>query len=686
MIGLDEVIVYVQDGRQFSFRPVGRTPEWKLDNRFGRVEIIQKKENGVTAVFLDISLKEGEIDAEKGISVRLMSSNCSRFLAQYRHKEYWCSPCWPERLEQVPGETQALLWNEEEEYGFFLPVCGEQYKAVLEGDRLHVASWFRGMKSCSGLICVTGKGKEPGELIARCVETGLRLLPGSFPSRKQRRYPELFNYLGWCSWDAFQIGVSERGILEKCEEFRQKGIPVRWLILDDMWGDVRGLYDIQNPDYETVLEARHSMPLYSFEAAPGRFPEGLAHCVGLIKEKYGMETGIWHPVSGYWSGIDREGPLAESYSDCLTEGRNGQLVPDFAWEKAFRFFDGYHEFLQSCGVSFVKIDNQSTIRRFYAGMAPVGAEARQLHKALEASVGIHFDNRLINCMGMASENLWSRPVSAISRCSDDFLPDNSAWFTKHILQCAYNSLIQGAFLWCDWDMWWTSDGQAVKNSVLRAISGGPVYVSDRLGESRKEVLMPLVLQDGRILRCDSPAVPAKDCLLENPQESGRPFKLFAACGNGFAAAAFHIGRKETPVTGTIGPEDLEGAKEECYAVYEYFSRSLQLVRREERIPVTLKNGDDFRLYLFVPVRDARAWIGLADKYLAPLTIEAGDAHHVLLKEGGEFLFYSEKKVERAWVNGEEVLVLQEENGLHSIRCEGKDEKWICLEDHPAGEK
>lgn len=114
---------------------------------------------------------------------------------------------------------------------------------------------------------------------------------------------------------------------------------------------------------------------------------------------------------------------------------------------------------------------------------------------------------MINCMGMGSEDMWNRSVSPISRCSDDFQPENREWFIKHILQCAYNCLVQGQFYYCDWDMWWTDDGQAAKNSILRAISGGPVYVSDTYDRSRAEILKPLCLEDGRILRCDKPAVP-----------------------------------------------------------------------------------------------------------------------------------------------------------------------------------
>ena len=60
--------------------------------------------------------------------------------------------------------------------------------------------------------------------------------------------------------------------------------------------------------------------------------------------------------------------------------------------------------IQKGNWEFVKIDNQSMIRRYYKHYAPVGQVARQIHNAMEASVGQHFDNQMINCMGMANEN------------------------------------------------------------------------------------------------------------------------------------------------------------------------------------------------------------------------------------------------------------------------------------------
>lgn len=45
--------------------------------------------------------------------------------------------------------------------------------------------------------------------------------------REERRIPEMFRYLGWCSWDAFYKEVSEAGIRQKADEFAEKKIPMR---------------------------------------------------------------------------------------------------------------------------------------------------------------------------------------------------------------------------------------------------------------------------------------------------------------------------------------------------------------------------------------------------------------------------------------------------------------------------
>ena len=53
-------------------------------------------------------------------------------------------------------------------------------------------------------------------------------------------------------------------------------------------------------------------------------------------------------------------------------------------------------------------------------------------------------------LGMAMENILSRPTSAISRNSDDFMPNKENGFVEHLLQNAYNSVYHDELYYCDW--------------------------------------------------------------------------------------------------------------------------------------------------------------------------------------------------------------------------------------------
>ena len=343
-------------------------------------------------------------------------------------------------------------------------------------------------------------------------------------------------------------------------------------------------------------------------------------------------------------GIDPDGEIFRDYKDCLIQTLEGRYVHSPKQEKAYRFYHAFHDYLRKCGTEFIKIDNQSMSRRFFKKLAPVGQVARQFHDAMEASVGQHFDNQMINCMGMANEDMWNRSVSPISRCSDDFQPENREWFTKHILQCSYNCLVLGQFYYCDWDMWWTDDGQAEKNSILRAISGGPIYVSDTLDRSRAEVLKPLILEDGRILRCDNPAMPTKDCLTQNPVNSGNVFKLQNTCNGCGVVAAFNLDDEEKKVTGTISPKDVEGLQGEEFAVYEHFSKEMRIMRPDESFSLQLENSNEYKLYVIVPLKNGCGMIGRTDKFISPETVTYKLAGNAELVEAGPYAYVKDREL------------------------------------------
>lgn len=626
-----------------TVKPYIRTNHGKIlkDNITLRTDSI----NGVNAVYVSAK-SDYPLDSEFGVGLDIeQPKDLMECTAVYRHCEFWCKPEFGKSFSEIPDETQGLIWKESKRlYGVILPIVSEDYKCVLTGAEngmtAKLFSWYDNLNECNALAFVHAEGENPYQLLMRCAKAAVQLLNNGCKTRDERRYPEIFEYLGWCSWDAFQIRVTENDLIDKCTEFKEKDIPVKWAIIDDMWGDVPSFKNAAYNNFKEMLGVMHSAALNSFKADPERFPNGLAHCISEMN-KLGIKVGIWHPTTGYWKGISVGGEIFNKYRDLLIETDSGIYIHSFEQEKAYMFYSAFHDYLRECGAEFIKIDNQSMIRRFYKGKAPVGKIARNVHKAMEASVGEHFDNRMINCMGMANEDVWNRSQSPVSRCSDDFLPENREWFSKHILQCSYNCLIQGQLYYCDWDMWWTDDGQAVKNSILRAVSGGPIYVSDKLGRSRREILMPLVLDDGRILRCDRPGMPTLDCLTVNPLNSGKIFKLQNICGHGGVIAAFNLDEENKEVSGTISPSDIEDINGEEFAVYEHFSREMKILGKNETMDIILKNDGDFRLYIIVPLEDGFAAIGRTDKFISPKTVKSVQGKEIELTEVGEYAFVND---------------------------------------------
>lgn len=599
-----------------------------------RVTQMQCGEEGVTVFYVDAHNRGAEsLHPDHAVTLHIAGlEDTKSYCAVTMYSEYWSHPKFGNDLKTVPARTQGLIVEKKNGmFCVFLPMVSEYYKCDLQGEEAGLSAvlytGYDKLNRCKApAFCYmegsADNGNDPFAMLQACAKAGMEALGQGGHVRAERRYPELFEYLGWCSWDAMQIRVSEDGLLQKCTEFVQKQIPVRWAILDDMWADIREFWGADYQSFGDMCQLMHASSLYDFEADPIRFPEGLKHCIDRMKEM-GMTVGMWHPVTGYWRGINPEGPLFAKIKDLLIQRPDGRWIPSPEPGKLFLFYQKFHSFLRACGAEFVKIDYQSCLNTLYRGIEPIGVTAKTMQTAIEASAGAYFDGNLINCMGMASENMWNRTVSNISRCSDDFKPEDRAWFTKHITQCAYNSLVQGQFCTCDWDMWWTDDGQAVKNSVLRAISGGPIYISDQIGRSKKEILSPLILDDGRILRCDRPAMPAKCNLTNDPEHTKGAMLVQNTCCNGKAGvvAAFNLHADDTEAAGCFGAADIYGLIPAAqYAVYEYFTGEWCILDALNVYRFTLENQDAFRLYLVVPYLEERAVFGIIDKMIAPKTI------------------------------------------------------------------
>eukprot|EP00971_Amphidinium_carterae_P123253 2440438-Amphidinium_carterae.1 len=125
---------------------------------------------------------------------------------------------------------------------------------------------------------------------------------------------------------------------------------------------------------------------------------------------------------------------------------------------------------------------------------------------------------MISCMCHANDAFLNFNHSVLCRVSDDFWPDDPASQACHMGTCAFNALFLSDIVIPDWDMFHSRHPSGAMHAAARAISGGPVYVSDPPGQHDFSLLKQLATADGELLLCDGPCRPTRDCLFSNPHK------------------------------------------------------------------------------------------------------------------------------------------------------------------------
>lgn len=585
------------------------------------------------------------------------------FNAQYQHRDWWSRPKMGKCFSGIPERTQSLCVKTGKGCLAFVPMTGELMKSYVQGGKdnelqIVLTAYTAGIAEISQCCLIFTEADSIYQTMEEVWKTAGK--ERNFPLVQDRSYPEILEYLGWCSWDAFYTDISEEKVRQKVREIQDKEIPVRWILLDDGWLSVR------------------NDCLYSMKPEALKFPKGFSEMCREIKENSSIDwIGVWHAFAGYWGGIERDSELHVQMKDFLYETKNRKLIPHFDTDKGILFWKKWYEFLKKEGIDFVKVDGQSAIKNYYRNNEPVARAAQGAHKGFETAAVQYMGGNVINCMGMAAENMMNRTMTGVSRNSDDFVPDAEEGFKEHLLQNAYNALYHSQVYHCDWDMFWTKHKDARKHALLRAISGGPVYVSDKIGETNVQELLPLCYQDGRLLRMDRCALPTEDSVFRNPEN---PFNIaLTNTVNGTGAlAVFHLGDTEKKVTTTVSPKQIKGLSGDEFLVYDGVEKEVFRIHREEGFEVSIA-PDGYAYYLFLPERSNITPIGLINKYMSAHAVmdlcEKENVTSITLREGGSFGFASEKEIKDIIVNGESMvpkIMKQKENSpltLYTIEIE-----------------
>jgi len=597
-------------------------------------------------------------------------------MAIWRYKPWnsWTMPLKINSVNDLPADDiQFYYWQYKDGvYGAAVPLSGKGFRTTIGrkndewGSRLMSIGPNPGIDSLYTLAVAFGK--NPFELFDRIYRVSLQSMEKGENLRVKKTFPEPFNYIGWCTWNASDNGknLNESLLLKAAKSFKDKKFPLGWILVDDGWFQSRG------GQLQSLLPDQH------------KFPNGFKPVIDKLKKDYGIKyVGVWHALNWLWNGIDPDSPLGKSF--------NGSL---FSWQQKERpdvenaplkkyyfikpgngsinlFYDNWHKYFKQQGFDFVKVDNQLVTEKMALNNFPLFTLSDSIHKALYHSANKYFDGAVINCMGMTAEAYLNFGTSAVARSVEDYFPykpgenynlkkGNAA---AHVVQAVYNSIYFGQMVYPDFDLFQSHNPNAVYHAIARAINNGPVYITDNIGKQNLRVLWPLIYKDGKIIKSETPLLPTEDCLFQ--LQENKPFKAFSKVRNAGLLGVWNAADADS-VKGYIKAGDINNIKGDQFIIYEYFSKTHKITDLQTSIPVKLGRMA-YRLYYIIPIEDGFAPLGLIQKYNAPATIlkieKENRQINISLHEGGAFEAYCAEKPILIAVNGKRINEFEYKNGI-----------------------
>ncbi|KAL5985742.1 putative galactinol--sucrose galactosyltransferase 6 [Asimina triloba] len=483
-----------------------------------------------------------------------------RFLACFRFKLWWMAQKMGDLGRDVPLETQFLLLETKDGtplespaagenptvYTVFLPLTDGPFRACLQGNpqdelELCLESGDAATRASAFTHALfISAGADPFSAVREAIGAVKSHLK-TFRQLHEKQLPGIVDYFGWCTWDAFYQDVTQEGVEAGLASLAAGGTPPKFVVIDDGWQSVGS-----DPDHEQ-LQLGEQKPLQRLTNIKenSKFQDkddssiGIKSIAKIAKEKYGLKfVYVWHAITGYWGGVSPGVEGMEEYGSRMKYPQisDGVARNEPGWrtdalkvqglglvnpKNVYRFYNELHGYLAAAGVDGVKVDVQCILETLGEGLGGRVELTRQYHQALDASIARNFpDNACIACMSHSTDALYCSKQTAVVRASDDFFPRDPVSHTIHIAAVVYNSLFLGEFMQPDWDMFHSRHPAGEYHASARAISGGPVYVSDKPGEHNFELLKKLVLPDGSILRALLPGRPTQDCLFADPSRDG----------------------------------------------------------------------------------------------------------------------------------------------------------------------
>jgi raffinose synthase len=582
-----------------------------------------------------------------------------RFMACYRNISPWMVPAFGDAATPLPRETQFLLLDMGDRLAALYPLVDGPVRCSLEESgghwkvRLETGDPAVPIPSTRALLLA--EGSDAHEL-AHEGAAAIAALSGTVRLREERRRPRAAELLGWCSWNAFYEQVNERGLLDVMRQFADEGVLPRFVLLDGGW----------HQENDWILDG--------FEADLDKFPNGLSALVQELRGLGVQEFYAWQTFCGYWRGSSPEllGPgnseartfrIPERLESGLPAGEakgvfdtiTDSFYPDnllgrtifFPSDTLGQLYDAFHRHLAAAGVTGVKIDAMAWMEALAADGQGRVAAIRDMMQSAEASADLHFRGGLIFCSSCVNDCLFESSHGAILRTSIDYLPADPASHGILVLTNAMVSFWTSPLFWSDWDMFQSGHEAGWFHAAARAISGGPVYLTDEPGRTDFTLVRRLRLSDGSLPLCRTPALPTRDSLFDDATKGNRLLKIFAHNVAGSVLGAFNCRPpSETKDEGRVGFRgcDIPGMSGCTLAVWSEKSQNLVILPPGQALEVVCCPMD-YDILTVADASEGMAVIGNVNLLnpggaVASCTRTPGGAWRIGLLDGGTFTGWS----------------------------------------------
>ncbi|SDR65382.1 Raffinose synthase or seed imbibition protein Sip1 [Polaribacter sp. KT25b] len=540
-----------------------------------------------------------------------------------------------------------MLKNASGKYLVLLPVVSNKIGntfAIYDNEIfLRTATYGTKTEQISAPLLAYAESDNPYEATRKVWELAKNAegVKGNVNWRSDKTYPEPFKYLGWCSWEHFKKDINEEIILKSISDIKKSEIPFRWVLVDD------GYLDQEN------------WKLLSFGTDKNKFPNGWKPITSQKDDKIKW-MGIWRNMQGYMQGISPNHTMDHLKDDIVKVkyGKSVKFMPKISEKSADAFYHEMTSVTKKAGFDIIKVDFQSDNYFYNKGSENAIYGVHLNNTALEENC-VDENLHLLNCIAQQNFNVFNQRYSSVIRGSVDYKTTMDRTDIT-IVQNFTNAFWLGHLHWLDQDMFHTSFKETARlMAVSRAMSGGPIYLSDETTNIDDTYLKPLMYKDGEIIRTLAPGVPLPQSMMKDPYFDGKAFSVIAPIENKSAVImAVNLNQGEKEVKASISLKDYQfagsmiqpyqglwNAPKEGIILYDHDAGSASILKDDYQFTLSSRKE---RLFQLSPIQNGWSVIGNPDKYLSAATYDLLETNKkslkIKMKEDGPVLLWSNGKI------------------------------------------